>query len=72
MCRSVEEDLEVQDMEKAIRLSLEEQQLTHNKDCSPQLVRSCLECMPVFCCVLLLFRCNFYGDKCMAIAHVTL
>jgi ubiquitin C-terminal hydrolase len=37
MCQSVEEDLEVQDLEKAIKLSLEEQQLTHNKDCSFQL-----------------------------------
>jgi len=37
MCQSVEEDLEVQDLEKAIRLSLEEKQLTHNKDCSSQL-----------------------------------
>jgi hypothetical protein len=41
MCRSLEEDLEVQDLEKAIRLSLEEQQLTH-KDYSPKLVRCSL------------------------------
>jgi hypothetical protein len=71
MCQSVEEDLEVQDLEKAIRLSLEEQQLT-NKDCSSQLVRFHLECMHVFCCALLLFRSNCYGAKCMGIAHMTL
>jgi hypothetical protein len=40
MCESLEEDLELQDLEKAIKLSLEEQQLTQNKDYSPQLVRS--------------------------------
>jgi hypothetical protein len=72
MYQSVEEDLEVQEMEKAIRLSLEEQQLTHNKDCSSQLVRFCLECMHVFCCALLLFRSDGYGAKCMVIAHMTL
>jgi len=72
MCQSVEEDLEVQDLEKAIRLSLEEQQLTHNKDCSFQLVRFHFECMLVFCCALLLFRSNCYGAKCMGIAHMTL
>jgi hypothetical protein len=71
MCQSVEEDLEVQDLEKAIRLSLEEQ-LTHNNDCSSQLVRFCLECMHVFCCALLLFRSNCYGAKCVVIAHMTL
>jgi hypothetical protein len=71
MCQSVEEDLEVQDLEKAIRLSLEEKQLTHNKDCNSQLVRFCLECMHVFSCTLLLFRSNCYGAKCIVIAHDT-
>ena len=68
----MEEDLEVQDLEKAIRLSLEEQQLTHNKDCSSQLVSFCLECMHVFCCALLLFRSNCCGAKRMVITHMTL
>ena len=72
MSQSVEEDLEVQDLEKAIRLSLEEQQLTHNKDCSSQLVRFCLECLHVFCCALLLFRYNCCRAKCVVIAHMTL
>jgi hypothetical protein len=46
MCQSLddgkkEEDLEALELEKAIRLSLQEQRLAQDKECSPQLVRAC-------------------------------
>jgi ubiquitin C-terminal hydrolase len=37
ICQSLDENQELQKPEKAIRLSLQEQQLTMDKDCSPQL-----------------------------------
>lgn len=41
ICQSLDEDQEEQELEEAIRLSLQQQQLSMDKDCSPQLVRFC-------------------------------
>jgi hypothetical protein len=42
MCQSLDEDVEAQELEQAIRLSLQEQRLAPDTDCSPQLVSTVL------------------------------